>query len=61
MAKTKGRAGKAPKQGKTVVKSGKDGRFMGVRIADPAVKPRGTTVKEIRRAVASVLARRKHA
>jgi len=61
MAKIRDRAGKAPKQGKSVVKSGNDGRFMGIPIADPAVKPRGTTVREIRRAVASVLARRKHA
>jgi len=28
------------------------GSFMGIRIVDPAVKPRGTTVKRIREAVA---------
>ena len=33
------------------------GTFMGIRIADPAVKPRGTTVKKIREAVAATRAR----
>ena len=42
-------------------KRAKDGSFMGIRIADPAVKPRGTTVREIRRAVAKVMAGRKRA
>ena len=28
--------------------------FMGIRVADPAVRPRGTTVKKIREAVAAV-------
>jgi hypothetical protein len=28
------------------------GSFMGIRIVDPALKPRGTTVKRIREAVA---------
>jgi hypothetical protein len=28
--------------------------FMGIPVADPAVKPRGTTVKKIREAVAAV-------
>jgi predicted TIM-barrel fold metal-dependent hydrolase len=57
MSKRKQQAGKATEQ----VREGRrdrDGRFMGVRIADPPVKPRGTTVREIRRAVAAVLGRR---
>lgn len=41
-------SGKLPKStGKTL-----SGSFMGIRIVDPAVKPRGTTVKRIREAVA---------
>jgi hypothetical protein len=60
MAKRKVQADKAREQAKES-KRDRDGRFMGVRIADPAVKPRGTTVREIRRAVDAVLARRKSA
>jgi hypothetical protein len=42
-------SGKAPRgTGKTL-----SGSFMGIRIVDPAVKPRGTTVKRIRAAVAN--------
>jgi hypothetical protein len=51
---------KARKSGSDA-KRGNDGSFMGIRIADPAVKPRGTTVREIRRAVAKVMADRKRA
>jgi hypothetical protein len=29
------------------------GTFMGIRIADPIVKPRGTTIRKIREAVAA--------
>jgi hypothetical protein len=54
MAKRKEQARKPTKEGKR----DRDGRFMGVRIADPPVKPRSTTVREIRRAVATVLGRR---
>ena len=46
---------KAPKgSGKIAKSTGKiqPGSFMGIRIVDPAVKPRGTTVKRIREAVA---------
>lgn len=40
--------------GKIAKSAGKtlSGSFMGIRIVDPAVKPRGTTVKRIREAVA---------
>ena len=41
------------------VRDAKFGRFMGIRIADPVGKPHGTTVKEIRKAVDTVLARKK--
>ena len=57
MAKRKEPARKQTKDGKR----DRDGHFMGVHIADPAVKPRGTTVREIRRAVNAVLAKRKSA
>lgn len=59
MAKEKRTGGKISKASK-VAKSD-DGTFMGIRIADPAVKPRGITVREIRRAVAKVMADRKRA
>ena len=35
----------------TMSKTDKPGRFMGVVIADPAVKPKNTTVTAIRKAV----------
>jgi hypothetical protein len=60
MAKAKSQGSKATKAGKAV-KRVKDGRFMGVRIADPVVKPRNTTVGEIRKAVDSVMSKRKRA
>jgi hypothetical protein len=60
MTKRKGHADKARKLTKEGERN-RDGRFMGVRIADPAVRPRDTTVREIRRAVHAVLARRKRA
>lgn len=60
MTKGKEHADKVRKPSKGV-KRDQDGRFMGVRIADPAVKPRDTTVREIRRAVDAVFARRKRA
>jgi len=41
--------GKVPKSAGKVL----SGSFMGIRIVDPAVKPRGTTVKQIREAVAT--------
>jgi hypothetical protein len=47
---------KASKSSSKVAKSaGKvlSGSFMGIRIVDPALKPRGTTVKQIREAVAA--------
>jgi hypothetical protein len=59
MAKAK-RLGAKPKATK-VAKRDKDGTFMGIRIADPPVKPRGVTVQQIRRAVETVMARRKRA
>jgi hypothetical protein len=42
--------------GKAAKSAGKvlSGSFMGIRIVNPAVKPRGTTVKQIREAVATV-------
>jgi hypothetical protein len=40
------------------VRESKSGRFMGIRIADPVGKPRGTTIKEIRKAVDTVLRER---
>ena len=60
MAKGKDRADKVRKASKGA-KRHHDGRFMGIRIADPPVKPRGITVREIRRAVDAVYSRRKHA
>jgi hypothetical protein len=60
MAKGKDRADKVRKPSKGV-KRNHDGRFMGIRIADPAVKPVDTTVREIRRAVDAVYSRRKRA
>jgi len=60
MANEKAHSDKAPKARKDA-KRREDGSFMGIRIADPAVKPRGTTVREIRRAVAKVMAGRKRA
>jgi hypothetical protein len=57
MTKRKQQSGKISEHAKEA-KRDRDGRFMGVRIADPPVKPRGTTVREIRRAVAAVLGRR---
>jgi len=60
MAKGKDRADKVRKASKGA-KRHHDGRFMGIRIADPPVKPRDTTVREIRRAVDAVYSRRKHA
>jgi hypothetical protein len=57
MAKAKKSAGKSSRASKAA-KRLKYGTFMGVRIADPPVKPRGITVREIRRAVATVLGRR---
>jgi hypothetical protein len=57
MAKAKKSAGKSSRASKAA-KRVKYGTFMGVRIADPPVKPRGITVREIRRAVATVLGRR---
>lgn len=60
MGKNNEHAGKTRKSAKDA-KRDRDGRFMDVRIADPAVKPLDTTVREIRRAVDSVLARRKRA
>ena len=50
-----GMSKKASKGSATPTKSGDkalSGSFMGIRIVDPAVKPRGTTVKRIREAVA---------
>jgi hypothetical protein len=50
-----GMSKKASKEtGKIAKSTGKalSGSFMGIRIVDPAVKPRGTTVKRIRAAVA---------
>jgi hypothetical protein len=38
---------------RTHVLKAETGNFMGIPIADPAVKPRGTTVKKIREAVAA--------
>lgn len=58
MDKSKEHAGRRGKSGKAPKRGSDDGRFMGVRIADPPVKPRGTTVQQIRRAVAVVLGRR---
>jgi hypothetical protein len=52
------RSGMSKKASKAPGKSAKSGdktasgSFMGIRIVDPAVKPRGTTVKRIREAVA---------
>jgi hypothetical protein len=60
MAKGKVRVDKVRKSSKGV-KRNHDGRFMGIRIADPAVKPVDTTVREIRRAVDAVYSRRKRA
>jgi hypothetical protein len=60
MGKAKDQTRKAGKTEKSRAKR-ENGRFMDIRIADPAVKPRGTTVGEIRRAIESVLARRKRA
>ncbi len=60
MASEKKQSDKTPKARKDA-KRGKGGSFMGIRIADPAVKPRGTTVREIRRAVAKVMAGRQRA
>jgi hypothetical protein len=41
--------------GKVAKNAGKvpSSSFMGIRIVDPAIKPRGTTVKQIREAVAA--------
>ena len=41
--------------GKVAKSAGKalSGSFMGIRIVDPVGKPRGTTVKQIREAVAA--------
>ncbi len=61
MSKSKEHIGKRRKSGKVLKAKRSEGRFMGVRIADPPVKPRGTTVREIRRAVATVLAGHKRA
>ena len=60
MAKAKKSAGKSSRASKAA-KRVKYGTFMGVRIADPPVKPRGVTVQQIRRAVEAVMARRKRA
>jgi len=60
MAKTKKSISK-PARVKRSVKKAKYGTFMGIRIADPAVRPRDITVREIRRAVAKVMADRKRA
>jgi hypothetical protein len=60
MAKGKDRSDKVRKSSKGA-KRNHDGRFMGIRIADPAVKPVDTTVREIRRAVDAVYSRRKRA
>lgn len=49
-------AKKSGKHSETV--SHTDGSFMGIRIADPAVKPKGTTVRQIRKAVAAVARKR---
>jgi hypothetical protein len=59
MAKGKDRGDKIRKPSKGV-KRNHDGRFMGIRIADPPVKPRDTTVREIRRAVAAVSRVKRH-
>jgi|GEM_PF-4722833 len=62
MSKSRDPAGKAARKSTRPAKrEGGEGRFMGVRIADPPVKPRGTTVREIRRAVATVMAGQKRA
>lgn len=37
-------------------RTSKSGRFMGIRIVDPAVKPKTTTVKQIRAAVRELAA-----
>jgi len=58
MAKV-GKSVRKPARASKAKKKGKYGTFMGVRIADPPVKPRGITVREIRRAVAKVMAERK--
>lgn len=60
MTKAKNAVGR-PARGKKAAKKAKQGTFMGIRIADPPVKPRGITVQQIRRAVEAVIARRKHA
>ena len=60
MAKTKKSISK-PARVKRSVKKVKYGTFMGIRVADPAVRPRDITVREIRRAVAKVMADRKRA
>jgi hypothetical protein len=60
MAKEK-RSGSKPSNSGKAAKSRKGGTFMGIRIVDPPVRPRGATVREIRRAVATVLASRKRA
>ena len=42
---------------KLAKRKGASGSFMGIPIADPAVRPKGVTVKQIRRAVAEALKR----
>jgi hypothetical protein len=59
--KRKKHTGKVSKPSKDTQRKDGGGRFMGIRIADPPVKPRDTTVREIRRAVDAVFARRKSA
>lgn len=57
MDKAKEHIAKRGKPRKAPKRESNEGEFMGVRIADPPVKPRGITVSRIRRAVATVLAR----
>jgi hypothetical protein len=54
MAKAKKHTSKKKYVGRT----SKDGRFMGVRIADPVVKPVKVTVEKIRRAVDNAIRKR---
>jgi hypothetical protein len=54
MAKAKKHASRK----KGAARSSEDGRFMGVRIADPVIKPVKVTVEKIRRAVDNAIRKR---
>jgi hypothetical protein len=54
MAKSQREQETKPLGGRTSAAKRKERTFMGIRIIDPVVKPKGATVREIRKAVEMV-------